>query len=244
MKSGRWISPLLCAVFAVCSPAGAADWSHWRGPEQNGVSREKDLPEKVSLLPKMEDGNLLWRSPHGGRSTPIVQNGRVYFVSKIGEKETEQERVVCLDAETGKLIGDDKLSVFHTDIVSSRLGWASMAGDPETGNVYAHGTQGFLAAYDRDLKPVWRRSLTEEFGRASVYGGRLTTPIVDGDLVILGFINASWGELARGGPRFVALDKRTGEVVWWGSTGFPASDLGTYYSNPVVAVIGGQRLLV
>ena len=24
--------------------ASAADWIHWRGPEQNGVSREKNLP--------------------------------------------------------------------------------------------------------------------------------------------------------------------------------------------------------
>src|SRR5262249_46288965 len=38
------------------------------------------------------------------------------------------------------------------------------------------------------------------------------------------------------------FDKRTGKVVWWASTGFPIKD--TYYSTPVVAVIGGQRLLV
>src|SRR3954470_22511205 len=27
----------------------ATEWSSWRGPEQNGVSRERDLPEKFSL---------------------------------------------------------------------------------------------------------------------------------------------------------------------------------------------------
>ena len=41
--------------------------------------------------------------------------------------------------------------------------------------------------------------------------------------------------------RFVALDKRTGEVVWWSE---PAPFGGTYYSAPVVATIKGQRLLI
>jgi len=45
-----------------------------------------------------------------------------------------------------------------------------------------------------------------------------------------------------GRTRFVAFDKKTGKVVWWASTGFAPKD--TYYSTPVVANIGGQRLLI
>lgn len=250
MRSGRWISlpPLTAvvlgvfAVLAVPASADAGDWSHWRGPEQNGVSREKDLPESWSPNPEAEDSNLIWKAPFGARATPIIQNDRLYVISKVGEHMEEQERVICLDAKTGKLLAEYRMNVFHSDIVSVRLGWASMAGDPETGNVYAHGTQGFLLCFDKDLRLLWKRSLTEEYGRVSGYGGRLASPIVDGDLVILGMLNASWGELARGGPRFVAFDKRTGEVVWWGDTGGRPVD--TYYSNPVVAVINGERLLI
>src|SRR5207244_2177773 len=61
----------------------------------------------------------------------------------------------------------------------------------------------------------------------------------------------SWGDQARGSGRFVAFDGKTGDVAWWSS---PGDDLvktdpsyrlrGTYYSNPVVAVVNGQRLLV
>src|SRR5207253_428616 len=40
----------------------------------------------------------------------------------------------------------------------------------------------------------------------------------------------------------VAFDKRTGEPVWWSSTGAQVKD--TYYSTPIVTVIGGQRLLI
>src|SRR5262249_37049898 len=79
-------------------------------------------------------------------------------------------------------------------------------------------------------------------GRISGYGGRLTSPTVDGDLVILGMVNASWGDQARGGNRFVAFDKRTGSPVWWSE--LPVTTPATYYSSPIVTVINGQRLLI
>src|SRR5262249_56321801 len=83
---------------------------------------------------------------------------------------------------------------------------------------------------------------TEEYGRVSGYGGRVTSAVVDEGLVILGLVNGSWGEQTIGGTRFVAFDKRTGQVVWWGSGGYRVTD--TYYSTPVVAIIGGQRLVI
>jgi outer membrane protein assembly factor BamB len=220
----------------------ADDWYAWRGPHQTGVSDEKDLPASWSPDPKAQNNNLLWKAPFGGRTTPIVMHGRVYLINDCGEGINEQERVMCFNADTGEKIWEYKFNVFHTDIVSDRVGWTNMAGDPETGNVYAHGVQGLLFCFDKDGNVRWSHSLTEEYGRISGYGGRVTSPIVDGDLLIIGMMNASWGEYARGGTRFVAFNKKTGEVVWWSETGFPPKD--TYYSCPVVADINGQRLLI
>jgi len=217
-------------------------WSHWRGPEQTGVSRERDLPEKFSLDPKAENSNLIWRVESGGRSTPVVQNGRVYIINKTGDGLTEQERVMCFDEKDGKVLWEHKFNVFYTDHVSSRLGWTMPVGDPETGNVYVHGCQGLLFCFDKDGKIVWQHSLTEEYGRISGYGGRITSPIIDGELLLMGFVNGSWGEQAIARDRFVAMDKKTGKILWWSSTGFPFK--GTYYSTPVAATIGGQRLLI
>src|SRR5262249_59589119 len=73
-------------------------------------------------------------------------------------------------------------------------------------------------------------------------GGRVTSPIIDGELLLLGILNSSWGYNAVGRNRFMAFDKRTGKVVWETSTGLQPKN--TYYSVPVVAVVGGQRLLV
>jgi outer membrane protein assembly factor BamB len=246
--TGRRRARLSCLAFLCVSvslwfvsSAAAGDWAFWRGPEQNGVSREKDLPASFSLDPKDPASNLVWKVPYGCRSTPIVLNGRVYINNRAGEGIREQERVMCLDANTGKVLWQHRANVFFTDIVSVRLGWTNLVADPATGNIYAHGTQGFLTCFDKDGKVLWERSLTEEYGRISGYGGRLTSPIVDGDLVIIGMPNASWGDQARPANRFLALNKRDGTPVWWSEVSpVPA----TYYSNPVIAVINGERLLV
>ena len=42
------------------------------------------------------------------------------------------------------------------------VGWASLAGDPETGYVYAQNVDGKLVALDRAGKKVWERRLGEE----------------------------------------------------------------------------------
>ena len=149
---------------------------------------------------------------------------------------------MCLDADTGKPIWEHKFNVWHTDIVTVRLGWTNLAGDPKTGYIYAHGTQGMLYCFDKDGKVVWSHSLSEEYGRISGYGGRLCSPIIDEDLCIIGMLNSSWGDHGKGGNRFVAMNKLTGAVVWWSEPSGTPKD--TYYSVPAVAVIAGQRQLV
>ena len=219
----------------------AEDWAHWRGPAQDGASGDTGLPATFNINPKAEK-NVIWRAPYGCRSTPVILNKRVYIINGVGSGLTEGERVMCFDADSGKVLWEDKFHVFHCDIVSSRVGWTNPVGDPETGNIYVHGTQGYLRAYDKDGKILWNHSLTEEYGRVSGYGGRSASPVVDSGLVIVGMINGSWGDYARGANRFVAFDKLTGMPVWWSE--LPGQMKGTYYSTPVVATINGQRLLI
>ncbi len=233
------LSLVLCTSFAL--QLQASDWSHWRGPENTGVSRETNLPDRMGLDPADPNSHLLWKQSFGGRSCPIVMNGHVYIINEAGSGVTDQERVMCFDEETGKPLWEHRFNVFQTDIVSNRVGWSTLAGDPETGNIYAHGIQGLFFCYDKDGKVLWSHSLTEEYGRISGYGGRINSPIVDGDLVIMGILNASWGDQARGGCRFVAFDKRTGAVAWWSDM---IQSRGTFYSIPVVTVINGERLLI
>ena len=231
---------LKCILFACVTTYAATvvanDWTNWRGPEKNGVSREVGLPADVD--------DVLWmKKDVSCRSTPIVMNDKVYVVSKIGEGPDEQERVVCMDAKTGDIVWEHRFGIFFTPIVSIRLGWTVPVGDPETGDVYAHGTQGLLFCFDGETGKVkWQKSLTEEFGRITGYGGRVTSPVVEGNLVIISMISSNWGAHGGGGVRFLAFDKRNGEMVWWSTTGIRPSN--TYRCVPVVTTINNQRILI
>jgi len=233
---------LLLVLIGGTMMARAENWSSWRGPEQTGVSRDRNLPDTFSDDPKAKNNNLIWKAPYGGITTPIIQGNRVYIINKVGEDESQQERVMCFDAKDGKVLWQYKFNVFLTDVVADRLGWTQMVGDPETGNVYAHGTQGLLLCFNRDGKLLWQHSLTEEYGRVSGYGGRIMSPIIFEDLLIMPMINASWGEQAIGGTRLAAFNKRTGDVVWWASANHRVSN--TNACTPVTAKIGGQWLVL
>lgn len=219
-------------------PSLAGDWLHWRGPEQTGVSRDEGIPDTWTPQGK----NLLWSAPLGCRSTPVVSRGKVYIIGSVGEKVMEQEAVTCFEAATGKQLWQHRFNVFLADIVTNRVGWANLAGDAETGNIYAHGVQGLFFCFDENGKILWEKSMTEEYGRITGYGGRVTSPIVVDDLVVFHMMNASWGDLGRGGHRFLALDKKTGEFRWWSTPGGQPQD--TIYSNPVTLTVDGVKLLV
>lgn len=217
------------------------DWPSWRGPEQTGMTREKAVVTSWS-----EDGdNLLWKIPVGGRTTPIVMNGRVFAITPVGSGACLGERVICLDATSGRTIWEHRFNVFHTDIVENRLGWTSVVGDPETGNIYAHGTGGEFFCFSRDGEVLWKHSLTEEHGRSSGYGGRLHTPIIDEDRVVISivYILTRWGTgPKKAGHRYIAFDKRTGDVRWTSQPGGRPTN--TTYSAPAVTVIDGKRMLI
>ncbi len=236
----------LCLL--VASTTWAGDWAHWRGPEMNGISRETNLADSWDLESKK---NVKWVSEIGGRSTPIVLNGRVYLNCRTEHDVADpeqlihaQEQVVCWDAETGKVLWRDKFNVFQTDIPAPRVGWASMVGDPETGNVYMHSVSGIFRCYTPDGKVLWEYSLFEEYGKISGYGGRTQTPIIDEDRVIVSFLALNWGKTAVPPPKqtYYAFDKKTGKLLWTSAPGGKPYD--TNYSCPIVTVIDGKRMLI
>jgi len=214
------------------------DWPEARGPNRDGVSQETGLIDKWAL----NGENFLWRAPFGGRSAPIVTGNRVYVQNPAGRGAAMQERVMALDADTGKVVWEYKFNMFQSDVPTHRVGWASPAADPETGNIYALGGCALVVALSKDGKPLWERSIGEEFAAFTTHGGRTMSPILDGDLVIVSAAISSWGTQANRAHRFVALDKRTGEIVWVSTPGGRPYD--TAYALPTIATINGLRLLI
>ena len=212
-------------------------WLAWRGPDQNGMSRETGLPDKVD--PK----NPLWRADFPGQSTPVIANGKLYIMGYLGEAVDPdlQEGVACFDAETGQKLWQHLYNDFISDTIYLRYATAAPAIDPETGNVYAQGTQGILAGFTPDGKLLWKKSLMEEFGRLTFPNARTASPIIEGDLVIARGITANWGAQGPAGDRFYAFDKKTGELVWASSPGDRPKD--NSFSHPYITTRNGKRVL-
>src|SRR6185503_1391853 len=127
------ILSLILVALAGAAVLGANDWPEWRGANREGTSPETGLPEKWS--PAGE--NVAWSKPFGGRSTPVAFGNRVYLQTITTTSiATTQERLVAMDADTGNVVWESRVSNYHSDVRYDRAGWASPAIDPSNGNIY------------------------------------------------------------------------------------------------------------
>jgi outer membrane protein assembly factor BamB len=194
----RVAAVLLLAVTVAGTSVVAHDWPEWRGPSRDGRSAETNLPSTWS--PSGE--NLAWRIPIGGRSAQVAFGDRLYLLTVVGDAATTQERLAAIDAESGKLIWERRFSIYLSDVPQHRAAWASPAVDPATGNIYVFTVGAQLIALPPDGPVLWDRSLPAEYGAVTTHGGRTTSPIVHGDMVILNALLLAWGDLKRPGNRY------------------------------------------
>ena len=229
-------------LVASISSAWSADWPDWRGPN---LDRHYDGPPLVTSFDPEDGTNVLWKNDEaGGISTPVIMGGRLFTLvrHKPGTKE-EAEKVLCLDAATGAKRWENIFNVYLSDVPAERVGWSAVATDPETDTVFAHGVCGVFTAIDATTGATkWQRSLHEEFGFLSTYGGRTNIPVVFEDLVIASAVVTGWGDTARPAHRFLGLDKATGVVRWMSGTRELPED--TTYSSPTIADFGGAAAIV
>ena len=249
MRSNFWVSrPAiwlpLGLLLSMALTSVKADWPYWRGPSFDGTAQATGLPDDWD--PDGGEGsNLLWkREDIGGPCTPIVLNDRLYTIQR-SEPGTprEGEKLVCLDAATGKTLWENRYNVWLSDVPAERVGWSSPVGDPETGNIYVLGSCDIFQCIDGESgKTLWKIPLHEQFGMLSTYGGRTNFPVIYEDLVIISGIIINWGDRAKPNHRLIAMDKKTGQVIWFSGTKDLPYD--TTYSAPSIVTIDGQRQLI
>jgi outer membrane protein assembly factor BamB len=216
------------------APAAVTGWLNWRGPNQNGTSSEKNLPDTLNAA------KPFWTADFPGMSTAVAANGKIYIMGYLGEGPELSEGVACFDAETGKKLWEKLYLDFLSDTIYLRYATSSPTLDPETGNVYIQDTQGIFAGFTADGKPLWEHSLMEEYGRLTFPNGRTASPVVDQDFVITRGITANWGGQGPAADRFYAFDKQTGEAVWSSTPGGRPKD--NSYSHPVLGWLDGRRV--
>ncbi len=214
----KFIHYLLLAALAVA--AGGADWPQFLGPARNATSPETGL---LDSWPK-EGPPVLWQKEVGeGFSSPVVAAGRLVLFHRVDNDEV----IECLDAATGKELWKHKTPTSYEDPLGKGNGPRStpaIAG----GRVYTLSPGGLLLCLQmEDGKKVWQRALLEDYTVPPSFFGVGTSPLVEGDLVL---VNVG----ARDGG-IVAFDKNTGKEVW------KATSQGASYASPVAATLDGVR---
>src|SRR5262249_46513726 len=151
-----------------------------------------------------EGPELLWKADGlgGGYSTPSVAGGRVFVLGSKGK----DEHLLALDAGTGKHLWSTRVGLVGENTGPSYPGpraTPTIAG----GLVYALGSDGDLVcATTAAGKVVWRKHLGKDFGGLRGTWAYAESPLVDGDRLIC----TPGGETAT----LLALDRRTGKVIW------------------------------
>lgn len=219
---------LIAAFVSLAGFASAADWPQWRGPDRNGISAETGLADKWPA----EGPKLLWQVTDLGQgySAPSVAGDQLFVISNRG---VDDEYVEARAVADGKSLWSTSLGKVGPNDGPQYPGSRStptLDGDL----LFALGSDGDLACLTAATGEVrWTKNLRSDFGGVPGKWAYSESPLVEGDRVIV----------SPGGAEatVVALDKRTGDVVW--KAALPEADQAAYASAIVVDAAGVRQIV-
>jgi len=183
---------------AAVSRALAGNWPAWRGPNGNGICRERKLPVHWST-----NLNIRWRVPlpDPGNSTPIVWGERV-FITQALTKENRRT-VMCFDRRNGQLLWQAGTLATEKDAGGSANPPCTPSPVTDGQRVIAWFGSTGVFCFDLNGRELWRRDL----GPQKHGWGYASSPVLHRELCLLNFGPGQRSFL-------IALDKRTGRTVW------------------------------
>ncbi|MEO2092338.1 MAG: PQQ-binding-like beta-propeller repeat protein, partial [Gemmataceae bacterium] len=226
---------VVCLLSAVlfASPAFAADWPQWRGPNRDGHSADKGLIDKFPA-----DGpKLLWKKTEltdvgAGYGQPAVVGGKMYIIGADGAKLDAKEFVTCLNTTDGAKVWQTKLTTSAGKFSDGWGGGPRATPTVDGGFLYVLGATGDLVCMTADKGEVkWSKNLVKDFGGGIPNWGYSESVLIDGDNLIC---------TPGGKGGILAVNKKTGEKVWQcAELDDPAG-----YSSLVIADIAGVKQYV
>jgi outer membrane protein assembly factor BamB len=206
--------------------ASATDWPQWRGPNRDGIWREKGIVQKFDS-PQLP---IRWRVKiASGYSGPTVADGRVYVTDRLTDP-IQLERVHCFDAMTGGSIWSHSYECRYERVDYRDGPRASVTINNNL--AYSLGTMGYLFCFNAAKGGVlWSKDLKTEYRIRMPNWGIAAAPLVEDGLVIVQIGG-------RENACLVAFDKITGKERW------QVLKDATSYSAPIVIEQAGKRVLV
>ncbi|SVA65025.1 uncharacterized protein METZ01_LOCUS117879, partial [marine metagenome] len=175
-----------------------AEWRMWRGPNKDGVSSAKNLPDVWS-----ETENLVWKFalPAPGSSTPIVVKEKVFLTF---EKDKEVQ-LLCLSTE-GEELWLRKVCETNGKGNGERTN-ASATPSSDGEKVFVTTGTGEVVAYDLYGKEKWRFNAQDRYGKFRFgFGFHSTTVLHEGRLFLQLIHSAA--------QLVVCIDAQSGKEVW------------------------------
>ena len=167
---------VICLLFVLgladCSLAPADDWPQWGGPQRDLIWREKGIVDAFAT-----DGMLprVWSSPIAeGYSGPAVANGKVFVTDRL--REEEQERILCLDANTGK---QQWVHSYRARYTINYPAGPRTTPTVDDDLVYSIGAQGHLFCLRvADGTVVWSKQFEDDYGTELPAWGMASSPLI------------------------------------------------------------------
>jgi outer membrane protein assembly factor BamB len=227
MKTRLALMILCLSALCASNTATANDeWTGWLGPKRNGwVSDYQPPAQWPSSLTKV------WEVKVGtGYGSPLVADGRVFQHAR----QADDEVVWCFDLKTGDVKWRKSLAVPFKIAGGGDYHGKGPKSSPvmAEGRVFTLSITGILSAWSATSgELLWQRDYDSRFGKSHPNWGASTSPLVDGDRVIVHFGTDQEGAL-------IALDAASGGEVWSHGKDGPS------YSSPLLVEIQGVRQVV
>jgi outer membrane protein assembly factor BamB len=209
----NWLSPIAICLITLSFLPAEESWPAWRG--EQGDARWATGPLSTDAL--TQEPQEKWRVPLGkGFGGVTVLNGKVMVMDRATEPK-EMERVLCLDAKTGKLLWEKTWPVTYGEMGGYSTGPRASVLQTrfqERHLAWSLGATGHLHCWDVEKgEALWTRDSVKELGAVVPQWGFAGSPVLRHDRlhVHLG-LKDSQGSV-------VAFEPLTGAVIWKGGTG-------------------------
>ena len=207
-------SPVIYSlVLAMVAMVQGANWPHFRGPQFNGSSDERNLPVQWS-----QTENVRWSVdlPGASAATPIIWGDSVF----VSSSNAENAGMVAMsfNRKTGKLLWKHEQSGPINQDERSNYASPTPVTDGEV-VIFFYGN-GDLLAFDFNGELQWKRNMQKDFGPFAfgwtfsasplLFDGTLFMQVLQRDVPVRGR-----GFSDRKNESYIAaLDPKTGKTIW------------------------------
>jgi outer membrane protein assembly factor BamB len=218
--NARW-TILTAVIFGVSANGG--DWPQWRGPNRDAKAADFKAPK---VWPK--ELKQQWKVTVGdGVATPALVGDKLYVFSR----ESDNEIIRCLNADTGKEIWSEKYPAAAVRPPAAQFSGPRSSPAVADGKVVTLGVHGHLTCLDAASgKVLWKK---DSIGGEPNFAISSSPLIADG-LCIVQFGGGRDG----GGGGIKAFELANGNEKWkW--EGDAAA-----YASPVLATLDDKKVIV